>query len=87
MNKIMSKKFIDILLIANSHLLIENNHLNLFNIYFDDEKLEKALNNMIVPSFICNMVTNTCISIEITDKQKQILKNKFPNLETFIKED
>ncbi len=81
----MSNKLINILSISNSQLLIENHHLNLYNIYFDDETLEKALNDMIVPSFICNMVTNTCISIEITDKQKEILKNKFPNLESFIK--
>jgi hypothetical protein len=81
----MKNKLTNILSIANSHLLIENYHLNLYNIYFDDETLEKALNDMIVPSFICSMVTNTCISIEITDKQKEILKHKFPNLENFIK--
>ena len=81
----MTNKLTNILSISNSHLLIENHHLNLYNVYFDDETLEKALNNMIAPYFVCNMVTNTCISIEITDKQKQLLKNKFPNLENFIK--
>jgi hypothetical protein len=49
----------DILSIVNFHLLIENNHLNLYGIFFTDETLEKALKYMIAPSFICSMVTNT----------------------------
>jgi hypothetical protein len=74
----------NILSIVNFHLLIENNHLNLYGISFTNESLEKALENMFSIPLINNMVTNTCSSFEITETQKQILQKKFPNLHTFI---
>jgi hypothetical protein len=65
------------------HLLIENNHLNLINVQFDNEslvKFVKQFNN----NFINSMVTEIRISQEITNEQKNILINCFPNLKHFI---
>ncbi len=74
---------IDITTICYPILLIENNHLNLYNTQFDTDSLlkfvEKFNNN-----FINSMVTNVCISQEITNEQKNILTSKFPNLQNYI---
>lgn len=63
--------------------LIENNHLNLYNIEFDNESLLKFVNKFNI-SWICKMVDNVCVSQEITDEQKNILINCFQNLKQFI---
>ena len=74
---------IDITTICYPILLIENNHLNLYNTQFDTDSLlkfvEKFNNN-----FINSMVTNVCISQKITNEQKNILTSKFPNLQNYI---
>ena len=74
---------IDIKTIVYPWLLIENNHLNLYNVKFDNESLIKFVeqfNN----KFINSMVEYICISQEITNEQKNILTNHFPNLKVFI---
>ncbi len=50
---------IDLKNIQNSHLLIENNHLNFYNIKFDDESLLNFTKN--INSFIRGMVDNMCV--------------------------
>jgi hypothetical protein len=69
---------IDLKNIQNSHLLIENNHLNFYNIKFDDESLLNFTKN--INSFIRGMVDNICYSQEFTDYQKEIMYKYFPNL-------
>ncbi len=65
-------------------LLIENNHLNLYNIDFDDTTLIDFINKMKKNSFICNMVDNVCSSIEFTNYQKKMMIGCFPNLKLYI---
>jgi hypothetical protein len=65
------------------YLLIENNHLNLYNIEFDNESLLKFVDKF-KNIWITQMVDNVRLSQEITDEQKNILINCFQNLKHFI---
>jgi hypothetical protein len=65
------------------HQLIENNHLNFYNIQFDDESLLTFINKMNKCSFICQMVDNIRSSQEFTDYQKELMNKCFPNLKIY----
>ncbi len=69
--------------IINPILLIENNHLNLYNTKFDDYSLLNFTNKVKNYKFICNMVSYMRSSQELTESQKNIMKQCFPNLKLF----
>ena len=68
--------------IINSSLLIENYHLNFHNIEFDDNSLIEFVNNN--KNYIFSkLVTTIEYTQELTDSQKNILNECFPNLIQF----
>ena len=65
------------------YLLIENSHLNFYNIKFDDELLSQFIDKMKKHSFICRMVDNIRSSQEFTDHQKEMMSICFPYLKLY----
>ena len=66
------------------YLLVENYHLNFFNIEYNDETLLDFVNLMKKIS-TSDYITNIAISQEPTEYQKSLLKSCFPNLKHYIK--
>jgi hypothetical protein len=69
--------------IAYPYLLIENSHLNFYNIEFDDESLSQFIDKMKKHTFICGMVNNILSSKEFTDHQKEMMSTCFPYLKLY----
>jgi hypothetical protein len=68
--------------INNSQLLIENNHLNFYNIDYDDNSLAEFVNKNKL-SFCSKLVTTIEYTQEMTNKQKNMLIECFPNINKF----
>jgi hypothetical protein len=69
--------------IINPHLLIENNHLNFFNIEFNDESLLEFIEKL--KNIWCViLVDNIGSSQEFTENQKKILESCFININKYI---
>ena len=69
--------------IAYPYLLIENSHLNFYNIEFDDKSLSEFIDKMKNYSFICGMVDNIRSSQEFTEHQKEMMSTCFPYLKSY----
>ncbi len=69
--------------IVYPHLLIENNHLNFFNIEFDDDSLLEFIEK-VKNIWIIKFVDNIGSSQKFTENQKNILKSCFVNIDKYI---
>ena len=72
--------------IMNQYALFENYVLNLYNISFDDDSLSRFIENV---NYNCinQMITNIITTQQISENQKKLLKNTFPNWKYHILED